>query len=560
MYRPEKLICSVIFLLVVCSYSCKSKHVSNNNDVVYDPADMNEQVKVNIENILATAEKNKYSLKDSSTLLYYALINNYYKSTGFEPMWSSKENWLEPAALLIKYIDNAAMQGLYKEDYHFNKLQKIKSILDTDSIKRMDAVMWANADVLMSEAYAGLLKDLKQGRLLPDSLSWKYDTAKQRTFFASNFDRLKNGEHLHNILEAVQPKHAEYINLKKVIKKFTDSMDTRTYTYLIYPNKDSIGFLRAFKKRLNEAGITIPSNADSLQLNSAVKKYQKMKGLLADGKIGNSVVKQLNLTDRQKFNVIAITLDKYKILPEVMPQKYIWVNLPAYNLKVWSKDSLVLESKVICGKTATPTPIITSAISDMVLYPTWTVPISIISKEMLPGLKRNTSYLARRGLYLLNGKGEKINPANINWAKYTKGIPYRIQQGSGDRNALGVIKFNFANPFSVYLHDTNQRYLFKNGVRSLSHGCIRVQEWQKLADFIVRNDSINLKRNDTMHYNTDSIRNWIAQKEKHVIEVKNKIPLFIRYFSCENANGAIKFYDDIYGEDKELKQKYFAGK
>ncbi len=560
MYRPEKLICLVIFLLVVCSYSCKSKHVSNNNDVVNDPADMNEQVKVNIENILVTAEKNKYSLKDSSTLLYFAVINNYYKSTGFEPMWSSKENWLEPAKLLIKYIDNAAMQGLYKEDYHFKKLQRIKLVLDTDSIKRMDAVMWANADVLMSEAYAGLLKDLKQGRLVPDSLSWKNDTSKHRTFFASNFDRLKNGEHLHNILEAVQPKHAGYINLKKVIKKFTDSMDTRTYTYLIYPNKDSIGFLKAFKKRLNEAGITIPSNADSLQLYSAVKKYQKMKGLLADGKIGNSIVKQLNLTDRQKFNVIAITLDKYKILPEVMPQKYIWVNLPAYNLKVWSKDSLVLESKVICGKTATPTPLITSAISDIVLYPTWTVPTSIISKEMLPGLKRNTSYLARRGLYLLNGKGEKINPASINWAKYSKGIPYRIQQGSGDRNALGVIKFNFANPYSVYLHDTNQRYLFKNGVRSLSHGCVRVQEWQKLADFIVRNDSINLKRNDTMHYNTDSIRNWIAQKEKHVIEVKNKIPLFIRYFSCENANGAIKFYDDIYGEDKELKQKYFAGK
>ena len=83
---------------------------------------------------------------------------------------------------------------------------------------------------------------------------------------------------------------------------------------------------------------------------------------------------------------------------------------------------------------------------------------------------------------------------------------------------------------------------------------------QKLANFIVRNDSMNLKRNDTMHYNTDSISNWIAHKEKHTIEVKNKIPLFIRYFACENVKGSIKFYDDIYGEDKELKQKFFAGK
>ena len=560
MYSPAKLLSSFIFIFLSCCISCKNKHVSKDRNNVINPSEMNAEVKLVIDNILNTAEKNEYKLKDSSLLTYNAFLKNYYYNTGYEPIWSSKQEWLPQAALLIKYIENAGLQGLYKEDYHFVKLINIKSVLDIDSIKKMDAVLWANADLLMSEAYAGLLKDLRQGRLLPDSLSWRNDSAKFRIFFAPNFDRIKNGEHLNNILEAVQPQHAGYKSLKKTLQKFIDSMDTRTYTYLVYPYKDSIGFLKLFKKRMNEAGIVIPINADSLQLTSAIKQYQKTKGLTADGKIGNNVIKNLNLTGKQKFNTIAITLDKYKLLPEVMPPKYIWVNLPAYHLKVWSADTIVLESKIICGKPNTPTPILTSAISDLVLYPTWTVPTSIISKEMLPGLKRNTSYLARKGLYLLNGKGEKINPANINWAKYTKGIPYRIQQGSGDGNALGVIKFNFKNPFSVYLHDTNQRYLFKNSVRSLSHGCVRVQEWQKLANFLIRNDSMNLKRNDSMHYNTDSIINWIAHKEKHTIEVKNKMPLYIRYFSCENINGSIKFYDDIYGEDKDLKQKFFAGK
>lgn len=560
MYSPAKLLSSFIFIFLSCCISCKNKHGSKDRNNVINPSEMNAEVKLVIDNILNTAEKNEYKLKDSSLLTYNAFLKNYYYNTGYEPIWSSKQEWLPQAALLIKYIENAGLQGLYKEDYHFVKLINIKSVLDIDSIKKMDAVLWANADLLMSEAYAGLLKDLRQGRLLPDSLSWRNDSAKFRIFFAPNFDRIKNGEHLNNILEAVQPQHAGYKSLKKTLQKFIDSMDTRTYTYLVYPYKDSIGFLKLFKKRMNEAGIVIPINADSLQLTSAIKQYQKTKGLTADGKIGNNIIKNLNLTGKQKFNTIAITLDKYKLLPEVMPPKYIWVNLPAYHLKVWSADTIVLESKIICGKPNTPTPILTSAISDLVLYPTWTVPTSIISKEMLPGLKRNTSYLARKGLYLLNGKGEKINPANINWAKYTKGIPYRIQQGSGDGNALGVIKFNFKNPFSVYLHDTNQRYLFKNSVRSLSHGCVRVQEWQKLANFLIRNDSMNLKRNDSMHYNTDSIINWIAHKEKHTIEVKNKMPLYIRYFSCENINGSIKFYDDIYGEDKDLKQKFFAGK
>jgi L,D-transpeptidase YcbB len=268
----------------------------------------------------------------------------------------------------------------------------------------------------------------------------------------------------------------------------------------------------------------------------------------------------MNTNDRQRFNIIALTLDKYKLLPEVMPSKYIWVNLPAYYLKLYDNDTIALESRVIVGKPATPTPIITSDITDIVLYPTWTVPTSIISKDMLPGLKRNSNYLARRGLYLLNGKGKKIDAGAINWDKYTKGIPFRIQQGSGDGNALGVVKFNFNNPFAVYLHDTNQRYLFKNGVRCLSHGCVRVQEWRKLANYIVRNDSLNLKQGDTLLCNTDSITNWMAEKRNRRIDVVNKLPLFIRYMGCELVNGSIKFYDDIYYEDRDLKQKYFANK
>lgn len=266
------------------------------------------------------------------------------------------------------------------------------------------------------------------------------------------------------------------------------------------------------------------------------------------------------MTDIEKYKRIALTLDRYKQLPEKMPEKYILVNLPAYYLQVWDADTVSLTSKIICGKPATSTPFITSAISDMVIFPTWTVPSSIIKKEMLPGLKKNAGYLAKKGLNLYNSKGELVDPYSINWTKYSKGIPYKIQQGSGDNNALGVIKFNFNNPFDVYLHDTNQRYLFKNSMRALSHGCVRVQDWEKLAFYITRNDSLQLTTNtkDTLKYNTDSISNWIANKEKHRVEVKYKIPLFIRYFGCEGINGSIRFYDDIYDEDKKATENFLS--
>jgi murein L,D-transpeptidase YcbB/YkuD len=157
-------------------------------------------------------------------------------------------------------------------------------------------------------------------------------------------------------------------------------------------------------------------------------------------------------------------------------------------------------------------------------------------------------------------KGATVDPYSVNWQKYTKGIPYKIVQGSGDDNALGILKFNFNNPYSVYLHDTNQRYLFKNTSRALSHGCVRVQEWQKLAFYIATNDSLNLKPGATLNYNIDSIKNWLDNKVRKVIIIKQHLPLFIRYFTCEVKNGKIVFYDDIYDEDKILREKYFANK
>ncbi len=560
MLHHIKLFFSVVLLLFFFLLSCNSKKTLPDKDIALLPSEMNEKVRGYIENIINSAAENQLRLQDSTLLNYYSALIQCYNKNDNKAYWSSEEKWTPNADLLFKFLDSAALAGLYREDYHFEKISRIKKELDTDSVKRTNAVLWANADVVFSDAFARLLKDLKQGRLVKDSLSYKNDSSRYRTFFEPCFKKIANGENINEILAAVQPTHKDYIVLKNAIGKFIDSMDTRTYTYLHFPFKDSSVFIKTFKKRMAEEGISIPSDADSSELNASIKKYQRLKGLVPDGKIGNSVVKKLNFNDRQKFNAIAITLDKYKLLPAVMPSKYIWVNLPSYNLKLWSDDTVAVDSKIICGKPATPTPNITSAIDNIILYPTWTVPNSIIAKDMLPGLKRSSNYLARKGLYLLNAKGDKIDASEINWAKYNKGIPYRIQQGSGDNNALGVIKFNFENPFSVYLHDTNQRYLFKNGVRSLSHGCVRVQEWQKIVNYIVRNDSMSLKDPQQLAYNTDSIINWIAQKQKHSLQIKNKMPLFIRYISCEAINGRIKFYDDIYGEDKALKQQFFAAK
>ncbi len=558
-----------ITLLLLCLFiiACNSSEGPKEKQIVADPKQMDTKASENIQTVLEFALKNTGKVDDNIRLHLAAIVDGFYATEDYQPVWSSKEKWQPLADSLLQFINNAELEGLFPKDYHVKEILSLKSKLDTDSLKRMDAVLWTKADLMFTDAFMRIIKDLKHGRLLPDSITLNRDSLQLNEFFVSNLNKLLQKKQLTELFNSLQPANKGYWALKNGIKRFVDSMDRHTYTYVNYPYKkgdakDSAFFIKNLQKRLVEAGVIDFSNKlqDSTQLSNAIQKYQKQKGIKADGKISAAIIKLMNTSDAERFKRIAITLDRYKQLPDTMPEKYIWVNLPGYYLWVVDHDTIALESKVICGKPDTRTPLLNSEITDMVTYPTWTVPTSIIAKQYLPKLKSNPGYLGKLGLKLVNSKGETVDAYSVDWNKYHKGIPFKVMQNSGDNNALGIFKFNFNNPYAVYLHDTNQRYLFKNAARALSHGCVRVQEWQELAYYIARNDSMNMTSPTALKYNTDSIKNWIATKQHRSIYVKNRIPIFIRYFSCEGKDGKIRFYDDIYGEDKVMREKYFADK
>ena len=556
---------SMYIFLLFC-LSCNNNKKKDEN-IVTNPNAMNSRVADNIKSILQDVLYNSGKIDDSTQIGSPQIVKTYYSRTDYKPVWSSMGKWLPLADSLYQYIAQAENEGLFPNDYHFKHLKLIKDSLDADSLTRMNAALWTKIDLLLTDGFMHIIKDLKQGRLQPDSLSLNKDSVLVDKFFIATFNELLDKKNFSALLASLQPTHKNYWELKKGIKRFVDSMDRKQYTRLSYPfkrgdAKDSLYFIKLLQKRLLEgncidSGFGLP---DSARLFRAIKKYQLQNGLQADGKYGKNLINALNSNDTEKFKRIAITLDRYKQLPVKMPAKYIWVNIPGYYLRLINADTVVFDSKVIVGKPETRTPLLTSEISDMITYPTWTVPNSIIVKQYLPRLKNNPNYISKIGLKLLNNKGEVVDPNTVNWSKYSRGIPFKVMQGSGDNNSLGVLKFNFNNPYAVYLHDTNQRYLFKNASRALSHGCVRVQEWEKLAFYIAGNDSILSPRKDSLKYTADSIKNWIGRKVRKHIDIKNHVPLFIRYFSCEGNSGIIKFYDDVYGEDKLLMEKYFAKK
>jgi murein L,D-transpeptidase YcbB/YkuD len=539
---------------------CKNGSTVKEKEIVKTPEQMDDLVSDNIQAVLLFANTHNGMINDSIRLSQFALVNSFYQQNNYRGVWSKTEKWNAVADSLFRFIKDSRYFGLYPNDYHFRELDSLRMKISRDSLVRMDAIAWTKADLMLSDAFLKTLKDISEGRTVPDSESITLKSNYRDSFFFRNLDNALATGSLRTLFEEVEPANHEYLSLREALKPFVDSMDTQKYLYIDYPYDDTAAFKEQLHQRLLDNGIGVSGPVpDSARLSNDVKIYQARHKLTVDGKAGEGTIESLDANDNEKFKRIAITLDRYKQLPS-LPETYVWVNLPEYRLRVWDHDSVVLESKVIIGKPDTRTPVLTSAISNMVIYPNWTIPQSIIRKDILPALKKDPGYLARKGFSLVDYNGDEVNPFAVDWTKYKKGIPWKIVQGSGDDNALGIFKFNFSNPYSVYLHDTNQRYLFSNTKRALSHGCVRVQKWEDLAFFIARKDSLATREGHPLSYNIDSLKTWIADKDRKTVMVKKRLPLYIEYFSCGVKDGSIIFYNDIYNDDRSLAQKYFPNK
>jgi murein L,D-transpeptidase YcbB/YkuD len=545
----------LVFLVIGAFHSCKEKSKDvTKAEIVETPEQINARAEELIRSTLKEILQNDEGLPDSVKVKNALILQHLYDENQYGTLWSSQGNFNRNGDSLFSLIEHSREYGLFPDDYYYSKLSSVRiQLADTSKATKLNASLWAYSDLLFSSAFVQIVKDLKIGRLLPDSIVAK-DSVLQPVFFAEQLKSFQQRKD--SVFESLEPKDSGYIKLKLALNDFLSKANFKKYTFIT--TKDSSLIPTLIYQRLSEEDSTLSSeNApDSLQVSTAIKKYQKRKEIKADGKISSALVERLNNTDKQKFVRVAINLDRYKLLP-VLPEQYIFVNIPSYYLRLVQNDTVVLKSRVVVGKPITRTPIITSAINNMITYPKWTIPESIIKKEILPGLKNDPGYTLRKGYSIVDEEGNEINPYTVKWAKYKQGIPYKVVQGSGDDNALGVLKFNFPNKYSVYLHDTNQRYLFSNKKRALSHGCVRVQAWNELAKFILRNDSLNSKNAIPL----DSLDTWLATKQKKYVPVRRPIPVFIRYFTCDVSNeGKLVFYEDVYGEDETIREKIFAGK
>ena len=260
------------------------------------------------------------------------------------------------------------------------------------------------------------------------------------------------------------------------------------------------------------------------ELVKAVKDMQEQSGLRRDGIIGNRTLAALNgESGAEKVSKIILSLERLRWLPRDLKRKYVFVNQAFFETWMMEDGREIFRSDVIVGKPLHQTAVFTDEMEKVVLNPRWYVPRSIIYNEMMPKLYNNPYYLQDQGYEVLDVQGRQVDSASINWSQYgEKNIPYNVRQPAGPRNALGRVKFLFPNKHAIYMHDTPSRGLFKHKVRSLSHGCVRVQKPMEFAEIILKTEG----------WSPSKIANAVATGQNQTVHLSSKIPVYLGYYTA----------------------------
>jgi L,D-transpeptidase YcbB len=218
-------------------------------------------------------------------------------------------------------------------------------------------------------------------------------------------------------------------------------------------------------------------------------------------------------------------------------EEYVVINPASAVLRYYVADTVNLRMKTVVGRPETPTPRFSCYSTDVVLYPYWHVPFSIAVNEILPGVKKSITYLARRNLQVIDSKGKIMDPSIIDWSRLNaKNFPYQFRQSTGCDNALGVIKFNLTNPYSVYMHDTNNKTAFLAGARYFSHGCIRLEKPVEMAQAFLPGK-----------INSEFLESCEKDQKPVSIKLSSPVPVFVAYMTAEfDDDGTVRFLKDVY--------------
>ena len=476
------------------------------------PANSLESSAVAIQEALAhpSAPLNAYRLNLDN-------LRRFYAERNLAPAWHGGVQQDRDAAVALAALEGAGADGLDPTAYHIAAIRLRQSL-------GAPAAM-AEADLLLTAGVLNYMHDLHAGRIAPSQIENDVELPAAWFDSISSLSSALTSGALQQTFISLQPPHQEYENLKAGLARYRAIEGEGGWPQLsAIPQEGDEAALASLWQRLAVEDRSLNGEAETpTALRDAITRYQSRNGLEETGVVGKETLAVLNISVRQRIDQIVANMERWRWLPP-FPQKYIEVNTADATLKVVDNGKVVLVSRIIAGKPATPTPIFAAQVVALTVNPYWNIPATIARKEILPKERRHPGYMASQHIFAA-GDGT-------------------LKQQPGTDNALGFLKLEMPNRFNSYLHDTPARGLFARNDRHFSHGCMRVQQIAPLASYVLTGDTAAAK---------DKLAALIATGVNQRISLDKTLPVYVLYWTAiADQDGAVGFRPDIYGRDGRL--------
>lgn len=459
-------------------------------------------------------------------------VKKLYQKHQYHYIWYDENGINEFANLLYDKIKNLDEEGLEINVPYHEKLEEIHNNFSKNQKPNTET------ELLNSAWYMFYASNVYHGIDSEKSTEVEWYIPRKKLSYVSYLDSLLTNPSLINKDE--KNLFSQYFLLKKALQKYRKiqkeghwkkiTIDTTVSSYKIGDSAAVISQIRTRLFTTNDLSNDSKSPLYDKELSKGILNYKKRRGMLSSSIITKSLIEDLNIPISERIKTIIINMERCRWVSSDIPKskEFIAINIPSFQLSFLKNQEEVLNSKVVVGKTMNKTVIFSASMKYIVFSPYWNVPSSILKNEILPGIAQNKNYLAEHDMEW-NGNS--------------------VRQRPGPKNALGLIKFLFPNSNDIYLHDTPIKSLFERETRAFSHGCIRIAKPKELAQEILKDDP---------NWTTEKIDEAMNSGEESWYTLKNKIPVYIGYFTAWVDNdGTIYFYNDIYKRDEALANLLF---
>jgi L,D-transpeptidase YcbB len=492
------------------------------------------------------------------------ILNPFYRARGYAPAWIGEQGPSVQVDELIRVLESAESEGLRSTDYHLPEILRLLPKVRVDTFPSPSRVVEAaSLDLMLTDACLAYATHMAAGRILFEDRDAALPDLRLDLRLASQLAQILAQGQLEPFLRGLAPGQAQYLDLRRTLAQYRAHMAESWAVLPVEPrlvigdrDPQRIPHVRARLQLLGDM-LAAPAPDETLfddSLALALRHFQARVGLPPTGAFSAPTWSWLNRPPADFIRQLEVNLERWRWLPRDLGSEYILVNIPAFSLQAKRAGQTELQMRVVVGREYRRTPILANHLLSVEINPPWVIPPVVLVKDKLAEMRRDPSFFTRNRITVYagwNSSDPAIDPATVDWNEVSKKEvvdQFRFRQEPGPNNALGRLKFRLDNPYSIYLHDTPHKELFRADVRDFSSGCIRLEKALDLAEWVLSSQK---------PWDRNHLLAAIRTGQEKELPLARPIPVYIVYMTAwAEDDGTIQFRRDLYGRDDQLSNAF----